>query len=71
MQSRTKKNPKPIPIDLPEQVQVILFIMDEDGVKISCKTISDPKYWVDAWTSCPLCDAKQDSTGLIIHSYEH
>ena len=59
--------PEELDITLTEEAKLIIEIMTDDEVKISCDTITDPRYWLPQWRACPLCGATRGKDGLWVH----
>lgn len=58
-------------IELSNEAKLIIEIMDDDGVEISCDSITESRYWLDHWKQCPLCGATRGMDGIMVHQGEH
>ena len=45
-----------------------LIEMVRKSSSVSCDEITNPDYWNDEWTECPVCGCKPDADGLWIHN---
>lgn len=53
---------------LNEQTEKKLKKVYEEAGELNCYVLTDPKYWNDKWTVCPLCGGTENEEGVFVHN---